>query len=130
MARKIRVGDGVKAGGAKARRQHDCRRLLTIAARRARLPEYIIDELRGDTPKGVQDIYDLGSANHDDVNKIAECICPECWITPSFVVDRIKNGAESYNSNTPHLTRVLPLDEAAVQRSELSPAKGLKQMRF
>ena len=54
----------------KTLRQHDCRRLFTTAARRARLPEYIIDELRGDTPKNVQDIYNQGSANHDDANMI------------------------------------------------------------
>lgn len=77
----------------KALRQHDCRRLFSTAARRARLPEYIIDELRGDTPKSVQDIYDQGSANHDDANKIAKRICTECGITPDFVLDRIKGGA-------------------------------------
>jgi len=93
MARKITVGDGAKAGEVKALRQHDCRRLFTTAARRARLPEYIIDELRGDTPKSVQDIYDQGSANHGDANLIAERICRECGITPAFVLDRINSGA-------------------------------------
>lgn len=77
----------------KALRQHDCRRLFTTAARRARLPEYVIDELRGDTAKKVQDIYDQGSANHGDANLIAERICMECGITPAFVLERIKSGA-------------------------------------
>lgn len=77
----------------KALRQHDCRRLFTTAARRARLPEYVIDELRGDTPKKVQDIYDQGSANHGDVNLIAERICAECGVTPCFVLDRIEGSS-------------------------------------
>jgi len=73
-----------------ALRQHDCRRLFTTAARRARLPEYVIDELRGDTPKSVQDIYDQGSANHEDANKIAISIIMECGLTPDIVVEQIK----------------------------------------
>ncbi|MEP1768191.1 MAG: integrase family protein [Sulfitobacter sp.] len=72
-------------------RQHDCRRLFTTAARRARLPEYVIDELRGDTPKKVQDIYDQGSANHEDVNLIAERIIMECGLTSESVLERIKS---------------------------------------
>lgn len=76
----------------KTLRQHDCRRLFTTAARRARLPEYVIDELRGDTAKKMQDIYDQGSATHEDVNLIAARMCMECETTPSFVVDRIKGG--------------------------------------
>lgn len=62
--------------------QHDCRRLFTTAARREKMPNYIIDQLRGDTIKSVQDRYDQGSADHDDANKIAERIMAECgfWI--------------------------------------------------
>ncbi|MEP6066073.1 MAG: integrase family protein [Paracoccaceae bacterium] len=75
----------------KVLRQHDCRRLFTTAARRARLPEYIIDKLRGDTPKKVQDIYDQGSANHGDANLIANRIIEECGLTPQVVVDQIKH---------------------------------------
>jgi integrase len=78
-------------GDKKLLRQHDCRRLFTTAARRARLPEYIIDELRGDTPKKVQDIYDQGSANHGDANLIANRIIEECGLTPQVVVDQIKH---------------------------------------
>ena len=48
---------------------------------------------RGDTPKSVQDIYDQGSANHDDANKIAGRIITECGLTPSFALERIKSGA-------------------------------------
>lgn len=92
MAFTTTVGDGKNAQEVKVLRQHDCRRLFTTAARRARLPEYIINELRGDTPKSVQDIYDQGSANHEDANKIAERIITECGLTPCFVLDRIKNG--------------------------------------
>ncbi|WP_205388925.1 tyrosine-type recombinase/integrase [Sulfitobacter sp. JL08] len=93
IAFTMTVGQGSKAQEVNVLRQHDCRRLFTTAARRARLPEYIIDELRGDTPKSVQDIYDQGSANHDDANTIAERIIKECGLTPSFVLDRIKSGA-------------------------------------
>jgi len=93
IAFKVTVDEGEVASEVNALRQHDCRRLFTTAARRARLPEYIIDELRGDTPKSVQDIYDQGSANHDDANKIAKRISTECGMTPAFVLDRIKSGA-------------------------------------
>ncbi|TDL78109.1 hypothetical protein E2L08_12480 [Palleronia sediminis] len=90
MARTITIGEGDDATKVKVLRQHDCRRLFTTAARRARLPEYIIDELRGDTPKKVQDIYDQGSANHDDANRIAERIIMECGSTPDSLIERIK----------------------------------------
>ena len=63
--------DALRDGDARLLRQHGCRRLFTTAARRALLPEYIIDELRGDTPKNVQDVYNQSSANHADVNLIA-----------------------------------------------------------
>ncbi len=90
MALKVVDGDGEDAREEKVLRQHDCRRLFTTAARRARLPEYIIDELRGDTPKNVQDIYDQGSANHDDANMIAERIIQECGLVPCSLVEQIK----------------------------------------
>ncbi len=93
MAFTTTVGHGRAAHEVKVLRQHDCRRLFTTAARRARLPDYIINELRGDTPKSVQDIYDQGSANHEDANKIADRIITECGLTPDFVLDRIKSGA-------------------------------------
>lgn len=91
IARKETVGEGDNEREIKTLRQHDCRRLFTTAARRARLPEYIIDELRGDTPKKVQDIYDQGSANHDDANTIADRIINECGLTSESVVERIKS---------------------------------------
>jgi integrase len=89
----FKVTDGEGEGEVNALRQHDCRRLFTTAARRARLPAYVIDELRGNTPKSLQDIYDQGSANHADANKIAISIIMECGLTPAFVLDRIKCGA-------------------------------------
>jgi len=91
MALKVAISEDPETAEVKVLRQHDCRRLFTTAARRARLPEYIIDELRGDTPKSVQDIYDQGSANHDDANKIAMSIITECGLTPDTVVERIKS---------------------------------------
>ena len=63
-------------------RPHDCRRLFTTAARRAELPAYIIDQLRGDVEKGVQGIYDQGSASHAHANKIAKQIEVECGVVP------------------------------------------------
>lgn len=91
IARKETVGEGDDKREVKILRQHDCRRLFTTAARRARLPEYVIDELRGDTPKKVQDIYDQGSANHADANEIAERIIMECGLTPETVLEQIKS---------------------------------------
>ncbi len=91
IACKVTVGDGEGTNVVKVLRQHDCRRLFTTAARRARLPAYVIDELRGDTPKSVQDIYDQGSANHEDANKIAISIIMECGLTPDTVVEQIKS---------------------------------------
>ncbi|MFT6605699.1 MAG: integrase [Halocynthiibacter sp.] len=67
-------------------RPHDCRRLFTTAARRAELPAYIIDQLRGDVEKGVQGIYDQGSASHSHANKIAEQIEVECGSVPKLRV--------------------------------------------
>lgn len=61
-------------GDAGILRPHDARRLFTTAARRLRLPSYIIDQLRGDVEKGVQDIYDQGSMSHADANAIAKQI--------------------------------------------------------
>ncbi len=61
---------------------HDARRLFTTAARRLRLPAYIIDQLRGDVEKGVQGIYDQGSMSHQDVNSIAQQIEVECGSVP------------------------------------------------
>lgn len=92
MAFKEPIAQGTQSEDIKVLRQHDCRRLFTTAARRTRLPEYIINELRGDTPKSVQDVYDQGSANHEDVNKIADRIIMECGLAPSLVVERIKSG--------------------------------------
>ena len=82
--------DALYDGDTKLLRQLDCRGLFTTAARRARLPEYIIDELRGDTPKNVQDVYNQGSANHADVNLIATQIMKDCGQVPEVVVERIK----------------------------------------
>lgn len=65
---------------------HDCRRLFTTAARRVRLPSYIIDQLRGDTIKSVQDLYDQGSMSHHDANAIAKQIEVECGSVPSSTV--------------------------------------------
>lgn len=68
---------------------HDARRLFTTAARRLRLPSYIIDQLRGDMEKGVQDLYDQGSMSHKDVNAIAKQIEVECGAVPSSNVVQI-----------------------------------------
>ena len=65
---------------------HDCRRLFTTAARRLRLPSYIIDQLRGDTIKSVQDLYDQGSMSHHDANAIAQQIEVECGALPESAV--------------------------------------------
>jgi integrase len=67
-------------------RPHDCRRLFTTAARRIRLPAYIIDQLRGDTIKSVQDLYDQGSMTHDDAEAIARQIEVECGEAPDSTV--------------------------------------------
>ena len=73
-------------------RQHDTRRLFTTAARMELLPSYIIDQLRGDTEKSVQDVYDQGSASHDHANQIATRILKQCGTTPSIVLEGIKSG--------------------------------------
>ena len=83
--------DALYDGETKLLRQHDCRRLFTTAARRARLPDYIIDELRGDTPKSVQDVYNQGSANHDDANLIARQIIVDCGQVPETVLENFKH---------------------------------------
>jgi len=70
-------------------RPHDCRRLFTTAARRAELPAYIIDQLRGDVEKGVQGIYDQGSASHRHANAIAQQIEVECGSLPASNVVEI-----------------------------------------
>ncbi len=70
-------------------RPHDCRRLFTTAARRLRLPSYIIDQLRGDVEKGVQDIYDQGSMSHADANAIAKQIEVECGAVPASNIVQI-----------------------------------------
>lgn len=75
----------------KALGQHDCRRLFTTAARKEKMPAYIIDQLRGDTVKSVQDRYDQGSADRDDANRIAARIIAECGLVPETVVERIKS---------------------------------------
>ena len=66
----------------KTLRQHDCRRLHTTAARSEKLPTYIVDQLRGDTEKTVQDVYDQGSASHEDANRIAAHIIRRCGRLP------------------------------------------------
>lgn len=68
---------------------HDCRRLFTTAARRIRLPAYIIDQLRGDTIKSVQDLYDQGSMSHRDANAIAQQIEVECGEEPDSTIVRL-----------------------------------------
>lgn len=68
---------------------HDCRRLFTTAARRIRLPSYIIDQLRGDTIKTVQDLYDQGSMSHLDANAIAKQIEVECGSLPDSNIVQI-----------------------------------------
>jgi len=70
-------------------RPHDCRRLFTTAARRAELPAYIIDQLRGDVEKGVQGIYDQGSTSHRHANAIAKQIEVECRELPTSNVVHI-----------------------------------------
>ncbi len=70
-------------------RPHDCRRLFTTAARRADLPAYVIDQLRGDVEKGVQGIYDQGSASHRHANAIAKQIEVECGALPASNVVEI-----------------------------------------
>lgn len=75
----------------KALGQHDCRRLHTTAARLEKLPDYIIDELRGDSIKTVQARYSQGAATHDDANRIAARIITECGLVPETVVERIKS---------------------------------------
>jgi len=83
-----RLSDGVNI-----LRPHDCRRLFTTAARRAELPAYIIDQLRGDVEKGVQGIYDQGSASHRHANAIAQQIEVECGSLPvSNVVEIAARG--------------------------------------
>lgn len=68
--------------GSNVLRPHDCRRLFTTAARKLRLPSYIIDQLRGDTIKSTQDLYDQGSMTHHDANAIARQIEVECGLLP------------------------------------------------
>lgn len=71
---------------------HDARRLFTTAARRLRLPSYIIDQLRGDVEKGVQDLYDQGSVSHHEANAIAKQIEVECGMLPdSTVVELLRS---------------------------------------
>lgn len=70
------------SAGSAILRPHDCRRLFTTAARRLRLPSYIIDQMRGDVEKGVQGIYDQGSMTHHDANAVAKQIEVECGLLP------------------------------------------------
>ena len=77
-ARTITVGEGDDKAEVVVLRQHDCRRLFTTAARKERLPEYIINQIRGDADKKVQDGYDVGSMSHADANKVAARIMLEC----------------------------------------------------
>ncbi len=71
-------------------RPHDCRRLFTTAARRAKLPSYVIDQMRGDVEKGVQGGYDQGSMSHEYANIVAKQIEVECGTVPhlSLVASR------------------------------------------
>lgn len=73
-------------------RPHDCRRLFTTAARRCRLPSYIIDQLRGDTVKTVQDLYDQGSMTHHDANAVARQIEVECGSLPNAKVVELRRS--------------------------------------
>ncbi len=91
-ARTITVGEGDDKTEVVVLRQHDCRRLFTTAARKERLPEYIINQMRGDADKKVQDGYDVGSMSHTDANKVAARIITECKATPSIALERIKSG--------------------------------------
>ena len=91
-ARTIIVGEGEDKSEVVVLRQHDCRRLFTTAARKERLPEYIINQMRGDADKKVQDGYDVGSMSHADANKVAARIITECEATPSIALERIKSG--------------------------------------
>ncbi|MEJ6398521.1 tyrosine-type recombinase/integrase [Yoonia sp. 208BN28-4] len=79
---RLKFGDNIL-------RPHDCRRLFTTAARRADLPAYVIDQLRGDVEKGVQGIYDQGSASHRHANAIAKQTEVECGALPSLNVVQI-----------------------------------------
>lgn len=73
-------------------RQHDTRRLFTTAARMELLPSYIIDQLRGDTEKSVQDVYDQGSASHHHANQIAIRILQKCKETPQTLLEGISTS--------------------------------------
>lgn len=81
--------DALTSGDLKLR-PHDCRRLFTTAARRAELPVYIIDQLRGDVEKGVQGIYDQGSIKHHHANAVAKQIEVECEELPSSDVVQLR----------------------------------------
>ena len=91
-ARTITVGEGDDKQEVVVLRQHDCRRLFTTAARKERLPEYIINQMRGDADKKVQDGYDVGSMSHADADKVAARIIAECGSTPAIALERIKSG--------------------------------------
>ena len=86
-ARTITVGEGDDKKEVVVLRQHDCRRLFTTAARKERLPEYIINQMRGDADKKVQDGYDVGSMSHADANKVAARIMLECGRGPQTPLD-------------------------------------------
>lgn len=70
-------------------RPHDCRRLFTKAARKLRMPSYVIDQLRGDTIKTTQDLYDQGSMTHHDANAIAKQIEVQCGLLPDSNLVRL-----------------------------------------
>ena len=70
-------------------RPHDCRRLFTTAARRAELPEYIIDQLRGDAAGTTADGYDRGAMAKRHADRIAAQIEIECGRGPDSTVVRI-----------------------------------------
>jgi len=80
-----RLSDGVNI-----LRPHDCRRLFTTAARRLELPAYIIDQLRGDVEKGVQGIYDQGSASRRHANAITQQIEVECGSLPASTIVQLR----------------------------------------
>lgn len=65
---------------------HDMRRLFTTAARRARLPGYVVDQLRGDVGQKIADLYDQGSITHGDLDAVAKQIDILCGRNPDAQV--------------------------------------------
>lgn len=53
------------------------------------MPSYVIDQLRGDTIKTTQDLYDQGSMTHHDANAIAKQIEVQCGLLPDSNLVRL-----------------------------------------